>query len=79
MRRHLAIALLMTLAACGTQGKLRPEKGESLPSAAYGADEPKDSDELLEVRAQADPRRSTELRKRSEEREEDPFDLPPEG
>ena len=30
-------------------------------------------------RPQAAPLRSTELRKRSEEREDDPFDLPPEG
>lgn len=79
MRRLVAISLLLGLAACGTQGKLQPAEGKSLPPAPFGADKPKDGDELLETGAQADPRRSVELRKRSEEREEDPFDLPPEG
>ena len=79
MRRLIAVSLLLALAACGSQGALQPPKGESLPPAPYGAKEPKDADELLDVRVQADPGRSVELRKRSEEREEDPFDLPPEG
>ncbi|OCC24988.1 hypothetical protein MB02_05990 [Croceicoccus estronivorus] len=79
MRRLIAVLLLSALAACGTQGALKPAKGDSLPPAPYGAAEPKTSDELLEPRVQADPGRSVELRKRSEEREEDPFDLPPEG
>ncbi|MDD3797734.1 MAG: hypothetical protein PHE36_00990 [Novosphingobium sp.] len=79
MRRLIAAMLLTALAACGTQGPLKPAKGHDLPPAPYGADQPKDSEELLEPRVQADPGRSVELRKRSEEREEDPFDLPPEG
>ena len=33
---------------------------------------------LLELDALAAPERSVELRRRSEEREDDPFDLPPE-
>jgi hypothetical protein len=36
------------------------------------------SEDLLALDTQAAPERSVELRKRSEEREDDPFDLPPE-
>ncbi len=79
MRRLIAVSLLLALAACGADGPLKPAKGHSLPPAPYGAKEPRDSDELLAVPVQADPSRTVELRKRSEEREEDPFDLPPEG
>ena len=35
--------------------------------------------ELIEPTPQAKPQRSVELRTRSEPREDDPFDLPPEG
>jgi len=79
MRRLIALSLLLGLAACGSEGMLKPPEGHRLPPAPYGATEPKNADELLDVRGQADPGRSVELRKRSEEREEDPFDLPPEG
>lgn len=79
MRRLIAASLLLALAACGSNGPLKPAKGTTLPPAPYGANEPKSSDDLLKVPVQAYPSRSVELRKRSEEREEDPFDLPPEG
>jgi hypothetical protein len=36
------------------------------------------ADELLVLDPEAAPARSVELRTRSEEREDDPFDLPPE-
>jgi hypothetical protein len=36
-------------------------------------------DELIAPSAQANPKRSDELLKRSEERREDKFDLPPKG
>ncbi len=79
MRRLIAASLILALAACGSTGPLKPAKGNSLPSPAYGATEPKTADDLLKVPVQADPSRTVELRKRSEERDEDPFDLPPEG
>ena len=40
---------------------------------------PVTAEELLEPSPQARPERSIELRSESEEREDDPFDLPPEG
>ena len=70
-------ALIALLAACGQKADLRPAKGDALPVAPYGSEERKTADQLLEVPPQAAPERSVELRKRSEEREDDPFDLPP--
>lgn len=80
MRKLLtAAALALPLAACGQMGDLEPVEGTSLPPAPYGADQPLTAAELLETDPQATPERSVELRRESEEREDDPFDLPPEG
>lgn len=79
MRRLIVVSLLLALAACGSEGPLKPAKGHTLPPAPYGADQPKTTDDLLRVPVQADPGRSVELRTRSEDRKEDPFDIPPEG
>ncbi len=76
--RCLAVpALLLTLAACGVRADLKPQAGKSLPVAPYGRSEALSSAQLLETTPQAAPERSVELRKRSEERTDDPFDLPP--
>ncbi|TIX50587.1 lipoprotein [Alteraurantiacibacter aquimixticola] len=81
MRRSvpLALALALSLAACGRVGDLEPAAGAGLPPAPYGADDPLTPDELLETDPLAAPERSVELRRESEEREDDPFDLPPES
>ncbi len=79
MRLRLAVLpALALLAACGQMQELRPPEGHDLPPAPYGASNRPTAAELLEPRVQAAPERSVELRKRSEEREDDPFDLPPE-
>lgn len=72
-------ALALPIAACGQMGELKPVEGSSLPPAPYGADDPLSAGELLETDPLAAPERSVELRQESEEREDDPFDLPPEG
>lgn len=80
MNRRLLIVLpLILLAACGERKELRPVAGEPLPPAPYGSDHRPSAEELLKPRTQAAPQRSVELRTRSEERADDPFDLPPEG
>ena len=80
MRLRLAILpALVFLAACGQKQDLKPPEGHDLPPAPYGAATRPTAAELLEPRVQAAPERSVELRKRSEEREDDPFDLPPEN
>jgi hypothetical protein len=80
MTRAVSVALLaLALAACGSQQDLEPLAGGSLPPAPYGRSDPPSAAELLELDPQAAPERNVELRRESEEREDDPFDLPPEG
>ncbi|WP_296680815.1 hypothetical protein [Novosphingobium sp.] len=76
-RRVLVIAVPLALAACGQSAPLKPAAGQTLPVAAYGAEAQADAETLLKPTPQAAPERSVELRKRSEDRSEDPFDLPP--
>jgi hypothetical protein len=78
MRRTVALVVVLLLGACGQKTDLEPLAGHSLPPAALGAKAQPDSEKLLELDPLAAPPRSVELRKRSEEREDDPFDLPPE-
>ena len=78
MRRLvLPAVLLLALAACGQRADLKPKAGQSLPQPAYGSEQRPKADALLKVTTQAAPERSVELRKKSEERTDDPFDLPP--
>jgi len=79
MRSFVALAMLAALSACGNRATLEPTAGKQLPVAPYGASERPNADALLEATPQATPERSVELRKRSEERQEDPFDFPPKG
>lgn len=75
----LAAPLVLGLVGCGNQGDLAPAPGRTLPPAPFARDEPLTAAELLELNPQAAPERNVELRSESEEREDDPFDLPPEG
>jgi predicted small lipoprotein YifL len=77
MRRAAVLILLAALAGCGVRADLKPQAGKNLPVAPYGRDEQLSSAQLLESTPQAAPERSVELRKRSEERADDPFALPP--
>ena len=73
-----ALASALILSACGTRTPLEPKAGASLPPAPQGQAEAQSADDLLKMPALARPERSVELRRRSEERADDPFDLPPE-
>jgi predicted small lipoprotein YifL len=77
MRKVAVLVLLAALAACGQRSALGLNPGQELPPAPYGREEKPNSSELLEPPTTAIPERSVELRTRSEEREDDPFDLPP--
>jgi hypothetical protein len=77
MRAIMALALVTVLAGCGVRNDLKPQAGKTLPVAPYGREEPKGATALLDPSQQALPERSVELRRRSEKREDDPFDLPP--
>ena len=74
----LVLTALILLTACAQKAELRPAEGNTLPVAPVGRDDQPASEELLALDPQAAPERSVELRRRSEEREDDPFDLPPE-
>lgn len=77
-RRIIALVGVCILAGCGQRADLEPLQGQSLPVAPLGADVQPESEDLLELDTQAAPDRNVELRRRSESREDDPFDLPPE-
>ncbi|HEX8215864.1 MAG TPA: hypothetical protein VF577_00235 [Allosphingosinicella sp.] len=73
----LTVATAAFLAGCGVRAPLQPEPGESLPVAPATAARQPTSEELLERPPIAAPARVDELLTRSQEREEDRFDLPP--
>lgn len=76
--RVLVVALCaLALSACGSRTDLARTEGMAPVPVARGAEEPATPDELIAPDSQARPDRSAELLKRSEERERDPFDLPP--
>ncbi|HWK42994.1 MAG TPA: hypothetical protein VNR60_13825 [Croceibacterium sp.] len=72
------LVLLPALSACGSQKDLTQVAGQPAPPVPYARKDPQTSAELLALDPQAAPERSVELRKQSEERQDDPFDLPPE-
>lgn len=77
-RRIITLVSVCILAGCGQKSDLKPLAGQSLPVAPLGADVQPNPEDLLELDTQAAPERNVELRRRSESREDDPFDLPPE-
>jgi len=75
----IGAALAVALAGCGQTADLKPRAGHLLPVAPLGRDTKPSPTELLDLKPQAAPERTVELRKRSEDRADDPYDLPPEG
>ncbi len=74
----LAVALI-ALSGCGKRDSLRPPEGHSLPPRpATSADQPT-VDSLLTPPVETRPGRSDDVLKRSEERPDDRFNLPPPG
>lgn len=67
------------LAGCGKAEELQPAVGRSLPVKPAAAATVPTANVLLSLPAQARPERVDEPLRRSEEREADPFDLPPPG
>lgn len=77
MRSIAVIFALLLLAGCGAREPLRPSEGQGLPPQPLMASEVRTAEELLEVPPIARPERVDEVLRRSEEREDDRFDLPP--
>lgn len=76
-RTLLLIGLGLCLAACGKVGDLEPRTGNAMPPQAYGQKTEQTAEALSTPSVQARPGRTDELLKRSERREDDPFDVPP--
>jgi hypothetical protein len=78
MARALPVIFpLVLLAGCGTPAKLRPQPGMSEVPVANSAPVRASPTELMTALTQARPDRQADLIIRSEERRDDPFDLPP--
>jgi hypothetical protein len=78
MYRIATLGLVLLLGACAQTADLKPPPGRALPVAPYGREDRPKAEELLQPTPQAVPERSVELQTRSQPREDDPFDLPPE-
>ena len=72
-----AVLLALALSACGLREPLEPAPGQSMPPAPAMAARPLTTEEMLTPPPIARPARIDELLRRSEEREDDRFDLPP--
>jgi hypothetical protein len=75
--RIAALALTLLLAGCGGREPLRAVQGQRAPIAPATAAKVPTTAQLLEPTPIARPQRVTELLTRSEERQEDRYDLPP--
>jgi len=79
IRTIVAAGALLALAACGKRDALRPEAGHSLPPKPATAAAQPTVDQLLTPSPETRPNRSDDVLRRSEERPDDRFDLPPPG
>ena len=77
MKTPLTAALLLALAACGGREPLRPAPGQSMPAAPATSARAPTTEELLDPPPIARPERVDEVLRRSEPRQDDRFDLPP--
>ncbi|HYD38111.1 MAG TPA: hypothetical protein VEA60_10885 [Allosphingosinicella sp.] len=79
MRLALLLPGLALTAACGNMEPLQPEAGQATPPRPAMAARTPTTEELLTPPPNARPARQDDGLRRSEEREDDPFDLPPTG
>src|SRR4029078_8819012 len=76
-KRIILTAGILALGGCGRVAELKPAKGESLPVKPLMARATPTPNDLLKLPPYAKPDRVDELIKRSQPRQDDPFDLPP--
>jgi uncharacterized lipoprotein NlpE involved in copper resistance len=78
MKRIVTLtALTLILCGCGIRQNLKPLAGTASPMKAETEGAAQTPEQLMTPDSQAKPKRSDEQLKRSEERREDKFDLPP--
>ena len=79
MRIPILLPAFALLAACGNMEPLQPKTGQSMPPKPALAVKAPTTEELLTPPSNARPARQDDGLRRSEERADDPFDLPPTG
>ncbi|SFS05208.1 hypothetical protein [Sphingomonas jatrophae] len=79
MNRTLILAAVVLLAGCGKRDQLRPPQGAALPPKPALASTTPTPEQLLTPVTEARPERQDELLRKSQQRQDDPFDLPPPG
>lgn len=72
-----AITAALLLAGCGSREPLQLAPGKTMPVAPQTARTQPTTEDLLTTTAEARPERTDEPLRRSQEREDDRFDLPP--
>jgi len=78
MRTLLVLAgALLLLAACGSRQDLAPKSADQAPPKPAMATAAPTTEQLLALPANARPARQDDGLTKSEERKDDPFDLPP--
>ena len=78
MRTRLALSgALLLLAACGSRQDLAPKSADQAPPKPIMATAAPTTEQLLALPANARPARQDDGLTKSEERKDDPFDLPP--
>ena len=75
--RHVLFLSVLPLAACGQVEPLLPAVGARAPVAPAQSARAPTTEEMLTPPTMARPVRQEDTLRRSEEREDDPFDLPP--
>ena len=78
MRKALILSLLLVV-GCGSRVALMPKTGNSLPVKPQTASAVPTPEQLITPDAQSRPKRSDEQLLRSQDRQDDKFDLPPPG
>jgi hypothetical protein len=79
MRVIVGSAVLIGLAACGKEEVLKPAPGHMLPPKPATAAVQPDVDTLLKAPPETRPARVDDVVRKSQERPDDRFDLPPPG
>lgn len=79
MRKAGFLMAVLAMGACGKAEELQPRAGRALPVKPAAARATPTANVLLALPPQARPERVDEPLRRSQEREDDPFDLPPPG
>jgi hypothetical protein len=74
-----AAALMLALAGCGGREVLKPAEGHAMPQKPATAAIQPDINALLKPPVEARPLRSDDVLRKSEERPDDRFNLPPPG